>query len=506
MTDKPKLIFLDGETTVKEVPLDTGEWTLGRSRSCTIQVEDTEVSGRHAVLRVTGAEVWLKDGGSKNGTHLNEKLLRGEVSLASGDLVRIGNTRLRFEAPTAADADFAPPPGSGLEAESAGAPTRFMAVPEEHGTRMLEGETLGVPTGRDDGTIALPDGATRMLEASELKGLQASPKAAWDFRKVIGGVVVSIAVFVGAVFLAKRAHGPAMEPVEALETIHDQEGGFEFSIPEHWRRSGKPGVSLVSFKFQDPKGANAQMDVAKDVKADYALTGLTMGFTQFLEECKSSHPDFALLGQKKMELNDVTILFYAFSSKDRQGKGIYLLDGDRRLVMEGYSSDRDYPVFADLFSTILQSFKLYQPQKYFDFPPPDEAVRHISLASPDQAIQTAKDHFLQGKELLRRRDVRLDNLYRAIREFQTSLQFAVTLSTRPSVYGEAAEELKYALQLFNENVRRQRFEINWAYKQGDWQTAYWDACKLMQMVPEKTDPLYQEASAWVKQLTKKKKL
>jgi hypothetical protein len=504
MTEKPKLVFLDGETTVKEVPLDPGEWTLGRSRSCTIQLEDTEVSSRHAVLRVTGTEVWLKDAGSKNGSHLNEKLLRGEVSLASGDLVRIGNTRIRFEAPAAADADFAVPPGPSPEAESAGAATRFMAVPEEHGTHMPEGEKLGATTGHDDGTVALQEGATRMLEASELKGLQASPKAARDIKKIVGGVVVSIAVLAGAFFLAKRTQGPNVELAVVLETIRDQEGIFEFSIPEHWSRSEKPDIGLVSFTFQD-HGANAQVDVMTETNADYELTGLTMGFNQFLEESKSRYSEFKLHGQKKMELNDVTVVFYAFSGKDRQGKGIYLINGTRRLVMEGHSPYRDYPVFADLFSTILQSFKLDKPQSYFDLPTPDEAVRRISLASPDQALQKAKDHFLQGKELLRKRDVRLDNLYRAVREFQTSLQFAVTLSTRPSVYREAAEELKYALQLFNEKVRRQRFEMNWAYKQGDRQAAYWAVCELMQMIPEKTDPVYQEASAWMKQLTKTKK-
>jgi hypothetical protein len=341
-----------------------------------------------------------------------------------------------------------------------------------------------------------------MLEPSELKGLQAGPKVAWDVKQLTAGIVLALAVLIGAVFLAKRSQSPGAEPAMTMETILDQDGGFELALPDRWSRSGKPGASLVSFKDQDADGAQAQVDVMKAAKAEYEQTGLTTGFNLFLEECKSRHPEFSLLGQKKMEVNDVALLFYAFSSQTGQGKGIYLLDGDCRIVIEGHSSRGDYPAFADLYSTILQSFKLYQPQKYFDFPAPDESVR---LAGPDQAIQQAKDHFLQGKELLRRRDVRLDNLYRALQEFQTSLQFAVTLPSRPSVYGQAAEELKYAQQLFNEGVRRQRFEINRAYKERDWQTAYWEAQKLMQMIPVKTDPIYQEAGAWVKKMSRKER-
>ncbi|HBA83420.1 MAG TPA: hypothetical protein DCZ95_04925 [Verrucomicrobia bacterium] len=501
MEEKAKLIFIDGGQILSEVPLDAGEWTLGRSRSCTIQIEDNEASSRHAVVRVTDAEVWLKDTGSKNGTYLNEKLLRGEVSLAPGDIVRIGKIQFRFEAPVPAIAS-APTPSP--EDESAGSETRFMAVPEEHGTRMLESEKLGAATGSDDGTVALPENATRMLEASELKGLQAGPKPTRGFPKVAAGIVLSLAVLGIAIFIAKQSQSSG-ERAAAFEVFRDQNGGFEFSLPENWSRSGKPGENLVSFKVQSAEGARAQLEVIQEVKADYEQTGLTQGFQQFLGECKIRHPEFVVLGQKKMELNEVMLIFYGFSSKEQQGKGIYLLDGDRRLIVEGYSSRRDYPVYADLFSTILQSFRLYQDQKYFDFPAPDEAVRRISLASPEQAAQKAREHFQRGKELLLKRDVRLDNLYRAIIEFQTSLQFAVSLTSRPSVYGEAASELKYALQLFNETVRRQRFEINRAYKQGDWQTAYWAASELMQRIPDKTDPLYQEAGAWVKKMTKKKK-
>jgi hypothetical protein len=500
MEDKPKLVLLEGDQPARDIPLDPGECTMGRSRSCTIQIEDSEVSGKHAAIRVDGGEVWLKDCQSKNGTLLNEKPLRGEVSLAPGDVFRLGNTRFRFEAPVRAAEEPAPPPPPAPE----GGETRFMALPREPGTRILE-SVAPAPPGREDGTAALPDNATRMLEASELKGLKAAPKAAWDFKKIAAGVAISILVLGGAVYFAMRPGAADVERPVGMEAYHDQDSAFEISLPENWSRSGKAESGVVTFAHADATGAKGQVDIRKDQNVEYDQTGLTGGFETVLEECRARYPEFALAGSKKMEVNDVMLLFYAFSSGAEQGKGIYLLNGDTRIVVEGHSARRDYPAFADLYSTILQGFKLYHGQKYFDFPLPDETIRKAALANPEQVAQQATERFKLGREYLQKRDVQLDNLYRSIHEFQSSLQRSYALSSRPAVYAQAAEELKYAHQLFDEAVRRQRFEINLAFKQGDLRTTYWEAHKLMQMIPNKTDPIYEEASWWVKRLSKKKR-
>lgn len=503
MDDKPKLVLLDGETAKQEYALESGEWMVGRSRSSAIKIDDIEASGQHVVVRVKGGEVWVKDNQSKNGTFLNEKPLRGEVSLATGDIIRIGTTCLRFEAPAAADKDFAVPDAP--KADAGDGATRFMPASEEPGTRMLDQVPDAAAGGHDDGTSVLPENATRMLDASELKGLQASPKPALDLPKIAGGIFLVLAILIGAFYMMKKPEEAATEDAVAMTTYHDQTTGFELSVPETWSNKGKSGGDLVTFTGEDIEGSRGQIDVISEMKPEYELTGLTMGFEQFIEETKAKHEELNVTGSKLMELNDIRVIFYGYSAKARQGKGIFLIHGDRRIVVEGNSSRAHYAAYADLYSTVLQSFKLYQDQKYFDFPAADETVRRTALANPDNAVRIAKEHFQIGKDLLRKREVQLENLYRSIREFQTSLQYASALSSRPVVYGEAAEELKYALQLFHESVRRQRFEINLAYKQGDRQTTFWEASKLMQMVPDKTDPVYQEANTWVKKLSKKKK-
>lgn len=70
---------------------------LGRDPENTIVLSDASASGRHARLSRQNGTWWLEDLGSKNGTSLNELPLSKPASLANGDIIGIGNIRLRLE-------------------------------------------------------------------------------------------------------------------------------------------------------------------------------------------------------------------------------------------------------------------------------------------------------------------------------------------------------------------------------------------------------------------------
>ena len=102
---------------------------VGRSRVCTVWLEDRKVSGEHALVRWNGGVWELQDLGSRNGTFIAGRRLNvGErVSLASG-------TTLGFGGP------------DGYVFVGGGPPTPF-AVP-------LDG---GAPIEAQEGLLALPD-------------------------------------------------------------------------------------------------------------------------------------------------------------------------------------------------------------------------------------------------------------------------------------------------------------------------------------------------------------
>ncbi|MBM3294283.1 MAG: adenylate/guanylate cyclase domain-containing protein [Candidatus Aminicenantes bacterium] len=85
---------------LEPVRLELGN-TTGIGRSSTNQVclkDDSSVSRQHALIRRQGeSEYSVIDLGSANGTCLNGKLVLGPTVLRPGDLIRVGETTLRFE-------------------------------------------------------------------------------------------------------------------------------------------------------------------------------------------------------------------------------------------------------------------------------------------------------------------------------------------------------------------------------------------------------------------------
>jgi hypothetical protein len=69
---------------------------LGRSEGNTIVLDGTYISAEHAAIIQRDGGWWLTDRGSTNGTVVNERPVSGEVGLAPGDVVGIGDVRLRI--------------------------------------------------------------------------------------------------------------------------------------------------------------------------------------------------------------------------------------------------------------------------------------------------------------------------------------------------------------------------------------------------------------------------
>jgi FHA domain len=83
----------DGDVFTLDAPI-----TVGRGTNNDLALAGDEyASGRHARFERRRDGVWLEDIGSTNGTFVNGIRLTRERRLAPGDVVRIGETDLRFE-------------------------------------------------------------------------------------------------------------------------------------------------------------------------------------------------------------------------------------------------------------------------------------------------------------------------------------------------------------------------------------------------------------------------
>ncbi len=78
--------------------LDSAQLTIGRGGQNDIAIDTDEyASARHARFEPRKDGVWVQDLGSTNGTYLNGAKLDQPRRLAEGDIVRVGETDLRFD-------------------------------------------------------------------------------------------------------------------------------------------------------------------------------------------------------------------------------------------------------------------------------------------------------------------------------------------------------------------------------------------------------------------------
>ena len=82
----------------QRVDLSVGTVTIGRLPECTIAINDSNISRRHAEVRTVGNAYLVADLGSTNGTMVNGTKIAGEQRLAEGDIISVGSTHVRFEA------------------------------------------------------------------------------------------------------------------------------------------------------------------------------------------------------------------------------------------------------------------------------------------------------------------------------------------------------------------------------------------------------------------------
>jgi len=91
-----KIVHSRDGTFLREYPLKIGKFNIGRRPDCDIVLDDTTVSGRHAVIEVSKnnymdglLDIHIEDRGSTNGTQVNGRNIKRHL-LKHGEVIRIG--------------------------------------------------------------------------------------------------------------------------------------------------------------------------------------------------------------------------------------------------------------------------------------------------------------------------------------------------------------------------------------------------------------------------------
>ena len=80
------------------IVLEDGDNTVGRDPQCTVWLDASGVSRRHARIRTVRGDdaVLLQDLGSKNGTLVQNSSITGQVRLTDGAVIQIGSVQLKL--------------------------------------------------------------------------------------------------------------------------------------------------------------------------------------------------------------------------------------------------------------------------------------------------------------------------------------------------------------------------------------------------------------------------
>ena len=91
-----ELVFLTGARAGEVVPV-TRTMLAGRSPECQLEVPDPNASRKHTQIIFDGTSLSIGDNGSANGTYINDQRLAAAIVVKHGDVLRLGETRLRIQ-------------------------------------------------------------------------------------------------------------------------------------------------------------------------------------------------------------------------------------------------------------------------------------------------------------------------------------------------------------------------------------------------------------------------
>jgi pSer/pThr/pTyr-binding forkhead associated (FHA) protein len=90
-----KLIVTLDDKLINVISIDKNRMTLGRRPYNDIMVDNLAVSGEHAAVQAIGAEFYVEDLNSTNGTYINGKKVKRQI-LQNGDQIELGKYILKY--------------------------------------------------------------------------------------------------------------------------------------------------------------------------------------------------------------------------------------------------------------------------------------------------------------------------------------------------------------------------------------------------------------------------
>jgi len=91
------LLVLVGKQKGREIPLPETMFIIGRDPLCHLRPHSSLVSRRHCAVARWNGKLLIRDLKSANGTYLNNKRIKNQIEVQSGDVLDVGDISFSFQ-------------------------------------------------------------------------------------------------------------------------------------------------------------------------------------------------------------------------------------------------------------------------------------------------------------------------------------------------------------------------------------------------------------------------
>lgn len=433
--------------------------SLGRSKTNDIVFHDETLSRQHCRIFAAEGKLFVADLATVNGTAVNDVIIDTDTAIHPGDLIAIGHTTLRLSDKNGSFDNLpehkpAPPTVQGAAARVAAAAAAASTAEETNGAQQP-------PKTDSNGTIDL--GFAPAPDAAAPSPATAGAKNPRSLVLVIACVCAAVVLIAGAAKLLlgdKKPSGPVMEKLPPppplafsyLKTDATASGIFRYEMS-----LDSDGTLTVVI---DDIAANRHLRKSSPLSAD------------------SRHEL-----QRKFERSGILSLNPAY-------EGIPLENTWNCARISAGINGRAVTVEVrnhlapESFGSLQEDLETFGR---------NELGLWAFALSREDLIQRAEEALLNGNRFYEERDIRRDNLFQAIRAYDSCLAHLESLDPKPDLYNLAVQGRTQAVN----DLSALLDELNWQADHGtntrNWAAAQTALRTILEYVPDRNDERYRSA-------------
>ena len=438
-----QLNVVDGVSAGKTFPLSGQPVKLGRAGQCDISIPDPMLSRSHCCFEFRDGQLWVMDLASANQTLVNGEAV-DEKPLKIGDEIVVGDTKIVVSS-----------------SEDSGAEPVAPSV-VEGGEPPAEDVVIDLGFGKTDAADDAADDPKKSI-----------------LRPIIWAVGAILILVIGVMLISNMGKNPKPRKAQVVPLAEDKTLLLNYELVQadaesifRYTMNLTPDGTL-SVKIDDVGPAQKQADgkvtsgdrhVNKEKKLDQAA------LIDLIREIESSgffalEKSYSGFAARENELEERTLLIAL-------GKRVHTCQVSNRTEPEPFKKLRER----------LETFSK------------NELGIWAIQFSTDKLTALAREALDVARKKYEEREVRYSNLFEALRSYQEAVFYLDTVNPKPDFYNEILNGFEETENELEKRYKDQRFRADKAINLSEWATARDELKILCEMIPDRTDKRYREAS------------